>query len=116
MSYHDHDGGSRFHGQGRFAGVERMIPEVHEPVEMPPAFDPLRGVTIRRDQEVKDTTLTPHGYSEIRLGRIFLGACTLLGTAAMHLQYEAGNQDWQRTAVVTAVSALATLATIRIRE
>ncbi len=92
MSYHDHDRGSGFQGKGRFAGVERLIPEVQEPVEM---------LGLR----VPEASMVSPGNPDVRLARI-TGEVTPIGIV--------GVENLTRPTVVTVFSGLATLAGLRI--
>ncbi|MBP9716958.1 MAG: hypothetical protein KBD51_03370 [Candidatus Levybacteria bacterium] len=113
MSYHDHDTGSGFHGQGRFAGVERMIPEVHEPVEMPQRFDKLTNPRLvpeaSNDQEV--TIVDNFAANRLGIGPEASSILQWVTVASVALvdKHSSDASDWRQAAISLALSGIAYL-------
>ncbi len=110
MSYHDHDRGSGFHGQGRFAGVEQMIPEVHESVEMPQGFEKLTNPRLASSgQEV--TIVDNFAANRFGVGPEASSILQWVTAASVALvdKHSADASDWRQAAISIALSGIAYL-------
>lgn len=115
MASHEHNERQVDIGQGRFAGVERLIPEVHEPVEMPPRFDVLTNSSLgSSDSGAQETVLVDN----LTVSRFSMSpeTSTILqwvtaATIALVDKHRLESSDWRQTAIALALSGIAYLVT-----
>lgn len=100
-------------GRGRFAGVEKLMPEVHEPVEMPLRFDEsVNPSLVFEAPTVQEITIVDN-LATNRFG-ISSEASSILqwvtaATVALVDKHRLESNDWRQTAIALALSGIAYL-------